>query len=103
MGSEADCLGGCDEGAFCFSMAGDVSALDLCFSLLVSAVGGGLGAALSAFFSDEADWVTPSTDFEMIAILVPGSTTSPSFATNYKQLNKEPIVKNQHLKCKYTL
>lgn len=100
-GSEADCLGGGDGGTFGFPITGAVSGLDFLFSFLISAAGGGLGAASSNFFLDEATWVTLSPDFEMTAILVPGSTTSPSFATNYQQLNTNAKVKNQHPIKKY--
>ena len=42
----------------------------------------GSGAGLLVTFSDGATWATPSPDFEITATLVPGWTTSPSFATS---------------------
>lgn len=72
---------------------GEVSALDLGrevsslgFSLTVSFFSADvLESALLGACSDGATCATPSPDFEIIAILVPGSTVSPSLATNYRK------------------
>lgn len=71
---------GADAGALLLSLVEEVFAVGVCaFSLSFSAEMGVSGTA----FSGEADCVTASADFEMTAILVPGSTVSPSLATNY--------------------
>lgn len=82
-GSVAERLGGGGEAStFGFGFSTLVSAGDstLAFggSAFFSPAG---GSAFSEGFSDGATWEAPS-DFEMIAILVPGSTVSPSLATN---------------------
>lgn len=71
-------------GGLGFSLAGWVSTLGAFFSSLTFWVG--WGAAFSGVVSDGATWVA-SADLEMIAILLPGSTVSPSLARNCKQLN----------------
>lgn len=81
-GSVAEGLEGGTEGDLGFSLGGVVSALGICFSTFSFSAGAGSDAALLGAFSDGATCVTPSPDFEMIAILVPGSTVSPSLATN---------------------
>lgn len=83
-GSEAELLGGGVHVTLGFSDMGAVSALGFGISSTFFAAGGGGEATLSDSFSDGATWVTPSLDFEMIATFVPGSTVSPSLATNYK-------------------
>lgn len=71
-------------GPFGFDTAGLVSALGDGFSFFSSAAGAGEEGGFSDGFSSEgATWVAPSPDFEIIATLVPGSTVSPSLATNY--------------------
>lgn len=98
-GSEAEGLeeGGGAENALGFSLGSEVSSLTWggCFSTVTSfsAFGGSEGALLGVF-SDGATWlVAPSPDFEMTAIFTPGSTVSPSLATNcknsYQSLNAE--------------
>lgn len=81
-GSEAALLGGGGgEAGLGFSVTGAVSTFAFGFSSTFSAGGGGWEAASSdAFFGGAA----PSADFEIIATFVPGSTVSPSFATNYQ-------------------
>lgn len=61
-------------------MAGD-STLAFDGSTFFSSMGGE-GSDFSDGFSDGATWEATSADFEIIAILVPGSTVSPSLATN---------------------
>lgn len=83
-GSEAEGLGG-GEGTLGLSLGSAVPALGICFSTVSFSAGAGAGSdtALLGGFSEGATCVTPSLDFEMIAILVPGSTVSPSLATNW--------------------
>lgn len=81
-GSVAEGLGGGGAGALGFSLGGGVSDLGFGLSTASFSVGEGSGDALLGIFSDGATCVTPSPDFEITAILVPGSTTSPSLATN---------------------
>lgn len=57
----------------------------------------GLEAALLGTFSDGATCDTPSPDFEITAILVPGSTVSPSLATNYRKNAKINITNSKYL------
>ena len=63
------------------SLGGGVSSLASCMSTTFSA-GAGSEVTLLGVFSDGATWGKPSADFEMTAIIVPGSTVSPSLATN---------------------
>lgn len=59
------------------------------FSFFSSTGGVGGEAGFSDGFSSEgATCVTPSPDFDIIATLVPGSTVSPSLATNYEHAHK---------------
>lgn len=99
-GSVADRLGGGGGGglgAFGFSGAGAASALGFRFSSTFSAGGGG-GAAFSPALSDGATCVAPSPDLEITAILVPGSTVSPSLATNYNSSGKQTKLRNKNMK-----
>lgn len=75
-------MGGEGEGALGFS-ALEASALDFFFSATSFSAGGEGRTTSSDFFVDGAfDILLP--DFEMTATLVPGTTVSPSLATNYK-------------------
>lgn len=83
-GSFTGDLGGCavTDGALGFSLEGGggafgVSSVTFGFSTL-----DGSGVDLVGSFSDGATCVTPSPDFEITATLLPGWTTSPSFATS---------------------
>lgn len=82
-GSLAEGLGGGREGALGFSLLGGVSALGFSVSTFFDFAGEGSEAALLGLSSDGATWVTPP-DFEMTAILEPGSTVSPTLATSWK-------------------
>lgn len=84
-GSVAERLGGGGDGALGFSLTG-VSTLGFSFSFSIFSAGAVWEAACSDVFSDGATWVTPSADFEITATLVPGSTVSPSLATNCQHL-----------------
>lgn len=87
-GSIAECLG-VDEDCLGFSVIEVISTLGVCLSSSVFSTGwDGWEAVFPDIFSDGATWATPSSDFEITAILVPGSTVSPSLATNWKQLFK---------------
>ena len=87
IGSVAVRFGGDGEEALGFSTAGEASTLAFGLSsFTVSAGGDGLEAAFSDFFSVGAAGATPSVDFEMTAIFVPGSTVSPSLATYWQEL-----------------
>lgn len=85
-GSVAEDLGGGGgDGALGFSLGGGVSILGFCSSTFSSLLDG-TEVTLLEVSSDGATCVTPSPDFEMMAILVPGSTVSPSLATNLEIL-----------------
>lgn len=74
--------GGRGDAALGFSLTGLCTALFFSISESVFGLGGdGSGVASSDFFSDGATWASP--DLEMTATFVPGSTVSPSLATNY--------------------
>lgn len=84
-GSIAEGLGGAGEGTLGFSIL-DTSAFDVCLSATSFSAGGEGRTTSSAFFLDGAfDVLLP--DFEMTATLVPGTTVSPSLATNYQNNN----------------
>lgn len=61
----------------------------------MESTGGGSWASSSDSSSDELTLVTPSPDLEITATLIPGSTTSPSLATNYQQSNAEAKLKSE--------
>lgn len=82
-GSMAEVLEGGGEGALGASLGNEISALGICLSTSFSA-GAGFDSVSLDVFSDGDTCVAPSADFEMIAIFVPGSTVSPSLATNCK-------------------
>lgn len=79
--------GGGGEGAFGLGCGGDGS-----LAVSLTGAGSALGLFSALFPSLEGDGlvavsVAPSSDFEMAAILTPGSTVSPSLAKSYYQLN----------------
>lgn len=76
--------GGEGDGALGFSLTGLCTALFFSISESFFGLGGDdSGVTSSDFFSDGATWATPSPDLDMTATFVPGSTVSPSLATNY--------------------
>ena len=83
-GSEGEDLEFGGEGTLGLSLGSVVSALGICLSIFSFSAGAGDGsdAALLGGFSEGATCVTPSLDFDIIAIFVPGSTVSPSLAKN---------------------
>jgi len=74
-GSVAERLGGGGAGVLGFTGTGLASTFGFIFSSSFIS-----GADCFDVFSEGAAWATPSPDFEITAILVPGSTVSPSLA-----------------------
>lgn len=92
----------CGAGAFGFSVL-VVSTLGAFFSSGSLTFWVGLGAGFSGAVSDGATWVVASADLEMIAILWPGSTVSPSLARSYRSLNRsheQNLIKEKRVKKK---